>query len=105
MEIVAIMLAKGDQIRLQLFIFLFARRLARRLPGRWRNSVVIFQLMKNSRLPKVAYSTLCLLHGASFFFFFKVGANKENAIRSITLGERVCLLVAGLEKQADVRLA
>lgn len=70
MEIVAIMLAKGDQIRLQLFIFLFARRLARRLPGRWRNSVVIFQLMKNSRLPKVAYSTLCLLHGASFFFFF-----------------------------------
>ena len=51
METVAIMLAKGDQISLQLFIFLFGRRLAIRLQGRWRHSIVIFQLMKNSRLP------------------------------------------------------
>ena len=47
----------------------------------------------------------CCMEQAIFFFFFKVGENKENAIRSITLGEHVCLLVAGLEKQADVRLA
>ena len=41
MEIVAIVLAKGDQISLQLFIFLFGRRLARRLQGRWRNLILV----------------------------------------------------------------
>lgn len=47
MEIVVILLGKGDQITLQFFIFLFVRRLARRLRERWRNSIVIFQLMES----------------------------------------------------------
>lgn len=68
METVVILLGKGDQITLQLFIFLFVRRLARRLRERWRNSIVIFQLMESSGLPNVAGRTLCLLHGASCFF-------------------------------------
>ena len=44
---IVVLLGKGDQTTLQLFIFLFVRRLARRLQERWRNSTVIFQLMES----------------------------------------------------------